>query len=198
MLLKVRTHPGVLQISASNKIRRAVNVDVSWAGRLVESYQLQKSPTVIENNLKAAEDLISSLDSSFDKQSNNYLWRSVNVDLVKPFLSRFKVPDSLVRVDPGNLLQFINVQVANGELTLEYWYYVEVNNRTDRYVINANGNKFDIGYGKEQMLKKEYDGTTYFIRKNHIISPKDEFIDLSEQEYKHALERTIEYHKAAQ
>jgi hypothetical protein len=66
--LKVRTHPGVLQISASNKIRRAVNVDVSWAGRLVESYQLQKSPTVIENNLKAAEDLISSLDSSFDKQ----------------------------------------------------------------------------------------------------------------------------------
>ena len=34
--LRVRTHPGVLQISASNKIRRAVNVDISWAGRLVE------------------------------------------------------------------------------------------------------------------------------------------------------------------
>jgi hypothetical protein len=49
--LKVRTHPGVLQISASNKIRRAVTVDVSWAGRLVESYQLQKNPVVIENNL---------------------------------------------------------------------------------------------------------------------------------------------------
>ncbi len=36
--LKVRTHPGVLQISASNKLRSAVTVEISWSGRLVESY----------------------------------------------------------------------------------------------------------------------------------------------------------------
>lgn len=194
--LKVRTHPGVLQISASNKIRRAVNVDVSWAGRLVESYQLQKSPTVIENNLKAAEDLIAALDGSFEKQSNNYLWRNVNVDFVKPFLSRFKVPESLVRVDPANLLQFINVQISNGELTDWNIGIMSKSVTPDRYVIEANGNKFDIGYWKRTNAEERVDGTTYFIRKNHIISPKDEFIDLSEQEYKHALERTIEYHKA--
>lgn len=42
--LRVRTHPGVLQISASNKIRRAVNVDLfSWAGRLVNLTNYRKT-----------------------------------------------------------------------------------------------------------------------------------------------------------
>jgi len=62
--LRVRTHPGVLQISASNKIRRAVTVDVSWAGRLVESYEFQKNRETIHNNLIATTDLILGLDGN--------------------------------------------------------------------------------------------------------------------------------------
>ena len=194
--LKVRTHPGVLQISASNKIRRAVNVDVSWAGRLVESYQLQKNPIVIENNLKATVDLVSSLEKSFEEQSNNYLWRNVNVELIKPFLNKFKVPESLVRVDPANLLQFVNVQIVNGELTSWNIGLMTKTVTSERYQIKAKGNTFDIGYWKRTNADERVDSSTYFIRKNHIISPHDEFIDLSETEYKQALERTITYHKA--
>jgi hypothetical protein len=41
--LKVRTHPGVLQISATNKMRSAITVQISWAGRLVESYEFQNT-----------------------------------------------------------------------------------------------------------------------------------------------------------
>jgi hypothetical protein len=193
--LKVRTHPGVLQISASNKIRRAVNVDVSWAGRLVESYQLQKNPIVIENNLKATVDLISSLDGSFEKQSNNFLWRNVNADVIKPFLSKFKVSESLVRVDPSNLLQFINVQVANGELISWNIGLMSKSITNDRYSIVGNENTFDIGYWKRTNADERVDSTTYFIRKNHIISPKDEFIDLSIEEYQSALARTIAFHQ---
>lgn len=195
--LKVRTHPGVLQISASNKIRRAVNIDVSWAGRLVESYQLDKNPIVIENNLKATRDLISSLNDSFERKSNNYLWRNINADTIKPFLSKFKVPESLVRVDPGNLLQFINVQLANGELTNWNIGLMTKSVTTDRYILSVNDSTFDIGYWKRTNADERVDGSTYFIRKNHIISPKDEFIDLSEEEYKNALERTISYHKTS-
>jgi hypothetical protein len=194
--LKVRTHPGVLQISASNKIRRAVNIEVSWAGRLVESYQLQKNPFVIESNLKATVDLVTALDSSFERKSNNILWRNVDVDLIKQFLSKFKVSESLVRVDPANLLQFINVQIGNGELTNWNFGLMTKTVTPERYVINAKGNKFDIGYWKRTNADDRTDGSTYFIRKNHIISPKDEFIDLSEIEYQQALERTISYHKA--
>lgn len=193
--LKVRTHPGVLQISASNKIRRAVNVDVSWAGRLVESYQLQKKSVVILSNLSTTIDFISSLGDTYKTNRNNYLWKNVSPELIRPLFRKFKVPDSLVRVEPNNLLQFIDVQIANGELTN---WSVGIMSKTDtkeRYKIDKDGSIIDIGYWYRKNADERTDAATYFIRKNHIISPKDEFIDLSPEQYKAAMERTIEFSK---
>lgn len=193
--LKVRTHPGVLQISASNKIRRAVNVDVSWAGRLVESYQLQKNPTIIQNNLTATMELINSLSNDYTTNRNNFLWTDVKTDLVKPFFQTFKVPDSLVRVDPSNLLQFIEVQNANGELTNWNIGLMSKADTEKRYEITNNETKLSVGYWLRSNASERVDDQTYFIRKNHIISPKDEFIDLSKEVFDAALERTIEFHQ---
>lgn len=193
--LKVRTHPGVLQISASNKIRRAVNIDVSWAGRLVESYQLQKDPVVIKTNLEATIDYISSLGNSYKTNRNNYLWQNVSPELIRPFLRKFKVPDTLVRVEPNNLLQFIDVQIANGELTNWSVGVMSKSETKERYKIEINGETLDIGYWLRSNADERTDAITFFIRKNHIISPKDEFIDLSVEQYKTALQRTIEFHQ---
>lgn len=193
--LKVRTHPGVLQISASNKIRRAVNVDVSWAGRLVESYQLQKDPVVIKSNLKATVDFISSLGDTYKTNRNNYLWQNVSPELIRPLFRKFKVPDTLVRVEPSNLLQFIDVQIANGELTNWSVGIMSKADTKERFKIDKNGNTIDIGYWLRSNADERTDTTTFFIRKNHIISPKDEFIDLDTEQYKAALQRTIEFHQ---
>lgn len=193
--LKVRTHPGVLQISASNKIRRAVNVDVSWAGRLVESYQLQKNPVVVKSNLDATVDFISTLDDNFRTNRNNYLWKNVSPELIRPLFQKFKVPDSLVRVDPGNLLQFIDVQIANGELTNWSVALMSKEDTNERFPIDKNGNIVDIGYWFRRNATERTDSTTFFIRKNHIISPKDEFVDLEPEQYRAALERTIAFHQ---
>jgi hypothetical protein len=193
--LKVRTHPGVLQISASNKIRRAVNVDVSWAGRLVESYQLQKNPVVIKSNLVATVEFITSLDDSYKTNRNNYLWKNVSTEFIRPFFQKFKVPESLVRVDPVNLLQFINIQNANGELTN---WSVGIMSKADTeksFTIIKNGETIDVGCWYRRNADERSDSTTFFIRKNHIISPKDEFIDLSESQKAEALARTIAFHK---
>lgn len=193
--LKVRTHPGVLQISASNKIRRAVNVDVSWAGRLVESYQLQKDPAVIKSNLKATVDFISSLADTCTTNKNNYLWQNVSPELIRPLFRKFKVPDSLVRVDPNNLLQFIDVQIANGELTNWSVGIMSKADTKERFILDKNGRTINIGYWLRSNADERTDATTFFIRKNHIISPKDEFIDLETEQYKAALQRTIEFHQ---
>lgn len=191
--LKVRTHPGVLQISASNKIRRAVNVDVSWAGRLVESYQLQKNPVVIKSNLDATVEFIVSLDNSYKTNRNNYLWTNVSTEFIRPFFQKFKVPDSLVRVDPVNLLQFINIQNANGELTNWSVGLMSKADTEERFKIDKNGTVINVGCWFRQTADI-VDTNTYFIKKNHIISPKDEFIDLSEGKKAEALARTIAFH----
>lgn len=193
--LKVRTHPGVLQISASNKIRRAVNVDVSWAGRLVESYQLQKNSVVILSNLSTTIDFITSLADTYKTNRNNYLWENVSPELIRLLFRKFKVPDSLVRVEPNNLLQFIDVQIANGELTSWSVGIMSKADTKERFIIDKDGSIIDIGYWYRKNADERTDTTTYFIRKNHIISPKDEFIDLNPEQYKAAMERTIEFSK---
>lgn len=192
--LKVRTHPGVLQISASNKIRRAVNIDVSWAGRLVETYQLHKDKNTIESNLLATKQFISSL-SGHKENSNNYYWDNVTSEKVKIFLHNFRVPDSLVRVNPENLIQFISKQNSNNEIISWNVALMTKKKAKNLISINIDGEQKDIGliYRKDsKVIDLE---NTYSIRKNHIISPSDEFIDLTEEQFERALLRSISLNK---
>ncbi|MBS1775365.1 MAG: Z1 domain-containing protein, partial [Bacteroidetes bacterium] len=193
--LRVRTHPGVLQISASNKIRRAVNVDISWAGRLVESYQLQKTPKIVQSNLEATRSLINSLPSSFSTKDNHILWKNISAELVKPFFQNFKVSESLKKVDPLNLLSFIDISNRSGELIN---WNIAIRFKKDaefNYDLNSTNGISQIGCIVRTSDPEKNDNNNLNIRKNHIISPKDEFFDLTEEEYKKALERTKELNK---
>lgn len=193
--LRVRTHPGVLQISASNKIRRAVNVDISWAGRLVESYQLQKTPKIVQSNLEATRSLINSLPSSFSTKDNHILWKNISAELVKPFFQNFKVSESLKKVDPLNLLSFIDISNRSGELIN---WNIAIRFKKDAeldYPLNSTNGIDTIGC-IIRTNSDEDDKINLNIRKNHIISPKDEFLDLSDEEYQKALERKEELNNA--
>jgi hypothetical protein len=193
--LRVRTHPGVLQISASNKIRRAVNVDISWAGRLVESYQLQKTPKIVQSNLETTKSLINSLPSTFAMKDNHVLWKNIPADLVKPFFQNFKVSENLKKVDPLNLLSFIQVSNRSGELTN---WNIAIRFKKDaefNYSLNSTNGISQIGCIIRTSDTEKNDNHNLNIRKNHIISPKDEFFDLTEEEYKKGLERTKQLNK---
>jgi hypothetical protein len=192
--LRIRTHPGVLQISASNKIRRAVNVDISWAGRLVESYQLRKSPIIVQSNLETAKSLINSLPSSFSTRDNHILWRNTSTDLVKPFFQNFKVSENLKKVDPLNLLSFIEISNKSGELTN---WNIAIRFKKDAeidYDLNSSNGINKIGC-IIRTNSDENDSINLNIRKNHIISPKDEFLDLSNEEYQKAIKRKEELNR---
>jgi hypothetical protein len=193
--LRVRTHPGVLQISASNKIRRAVHVDISWAGRLVESYQLQKSPNIVRSNLEATNNLIKSLPSNFAIKDNHILWKNISSDIVKPFFQTFKVGENLKKVDPTNLLSFIDISNKSGELTS---WNLAIRFKKDaefNYPISSINGITQIGCIVRTSDPEKNDNNNLNIRKNHIISPKDEFFDLTVEEYQMALERTKEINK---
>ena len=190
--LRVRTHPGVLQISASNKIRRAVNVEISWSGRLVESYQLQKNPTVISSNLKVTTDLINSLSNSFETESNNFLWRNVPVELVRPFFQKFRVSDNLKKVEPSKLLDFIDVSAASNELTSWRIALITKSKADTFYNLNSTNGIERVGCVIRSNADKNDENNLNLI-KNHIIRPNDEFFDLSKEEYDKALARTIQF-----
>lgn len=191
--LKVRTHPGVLQISASNKIRRATTVTVSWAGRLVESYEFQKNSQVISSNLQATEEFIRQLQGPPQVVKDNYLWMNVNVETIKSLLQNFRLSENLKRADPNNLIRFINLQVANNELT-DWRVAVMSKKKSDlRYKIQKDNEEFDIGLFTRRQDERNSSADNYYIKRSHIISPGDEVIDFTKEERDRAWERTLQY-----
>lgn len=183
--LRVRTHPGVLQISASNKIRRAEEVRVSWSGRLIESYELSKNTTTINRNLTSAVTLINSLGNNFRRESNYYLWQNIQYNNVKQFLAGFSVYDNLKSASPINLLKFIEVKYRNQELG--NWNVGIITKRLGRpFRVNDSVSVNMISRSQAENSTED----AYIIRKSHIISPEDEFIDLTDTERQRAQDAT--------
>jgi hypothetical protein len=191
--LRVRTHPGVLQISASNKIRRAVEVRVSWSGRLVESYELSKNPDIIQRNLEAATTLIERMAKPNESERIFYLWRDVELFVVKGFLQHFETFDSLKSASPTNLLRFIELNERHNELN--NWSIAVISK--ERATKRTSIGDLNIGLITRSEDREKSNSDLYYIRKSHIISPGDEFIDLTSNEMVQATARTQELWAAA-
>jgi len=190
--LRVRTHPGVLQISAANKIRRAVNVDISWAGRLVESYEFSKNNQIVNTNLSATRNFINSLTGNPQLIRDSYLWFDVRVDHIRRLLQNFRLSENLKAADPSYLLRFIDAQLANNELTLWRIAIMSKRNTSNRIQIDSSNSNLNIGYYLRNYDQQNSSENIYYVRKSHIISPQDEFIDLNDSEMERAMARTIE------
>lgn len=190
--LRVRTHPGVLQISATNKLRSAVTVNVSHAGRLVESYEFKKEIQVIDHNFGITKKYFESLPNSDKVKRNNLVWYDRSANEIIEFLGQFQTLENLKAYDPHNLIRFINNQLPNGELTQWRVVLMSKRNSTNSFEFKIDGAIIKVGAFIRKEAKDESSNEIYFLRKSHIISPKDEFVDLTKEEYDEAFTITSE------
>lgn len=187
--LKVRTHPGQLQITSISKMRHTRNIQVSWAGRLVETYQLLRNSDSKRNNLMATDSLLSDLGTP-NKIKNNYLWMGISSDIVCDYLSRFRLPESLTKVNLDLICDYIRELNEVGELVS--WNIALMSRQVDENTcIHTFSNGVQIGCFIRRQAKDAQNAGTYYIRKNHIVgNPTDEFIDLSSNVLLNALNET--------
>ena len=188
--LRVRTHPGVLQISASNKLRSAVTVHISMSGRLVESYGFKKDIKVIKNNLSNTQRFVSTLPENFEKKDTCYLWYDIPAEDIISFLDGIQSVENLKSYEPQILIRFINKQLPNEEL-IQWRVALMSKEKASSFTdFQIAGKSKKIG----QLIRTEDDNNSndsvYYLRKSHIISPKDEFIDLTPQESENAMKLT--------
>lgn len=189
--LRVRNHPGVLQITSLAKMRYVNKVDVSWAGRLIETYQLLTDEISRHKNFVATDNLLSSL-GHFKKKSNNYLWLNVDVAKVFGFLGSYLLPASLVKVNLKMIREYI--EQVNQYNELKQWNIVLMNRPNGEKSGEPDGFlTTGISYNCFMRKPSEDSSTHYLIRKNHILgSPHDEFIDLDRDTLENALVETRE------
>lgn len=195
--LRVRTHPGVLQISATNKMRSAITVQISWAGRLVESYEFKKDISVIDSNYLNTRKFISGLPANFNHKKNAFVWYDISPEQVINFFEGINSVENLKKSDPRKLVQFITSQLENGELTEWSVALMSKPNAKNNSQFEINKDSVLIGQWKRTEDDNNSNEHLYYLRKSHIISPSDEFIDFTEEEYEKAMILTNQHRRKA-
>lgn len=187
--LKVRQHDGALQITAINKMRNTRQIEVSWAGKLRETYQLPMDKGLKQRNLIATQELIDTLGTPEPKENNkgNYLWRNVSPEDICTYFTAFNVAKSLKKVNLELICDYIKNLVQQGELTS---WRVVLMNKANAQKQHSFGNGIEVGCFDRSQAKDSGDDT-YFIRKNHIVGNQtDEFIDIDNNDIQRALIET--------
>ena len=95
--LAVREHPGLLQITAKNKMRTATILTSYWSfwGTKYQSKELYNDDVNNQHNLDITRVLannLTNLDEQFTEINNGRLWRNIDSSLIEKFLEEFSEP----------------------------------------------------------------------------------------------------------
>ena len=173
--LKVRTHPDRLMIvTATNKMRTGTVIKFSYARSLSETTIFYRDEAINKKNFEATENLLNSLDEvdRFDC-FNNYAWQKISGDVIIEFLSSYKSHDKCPAANTGLLIMYIQELLQQNELT--DWTVVLLSQKgaKSRFVISGK----DVGLTRRTNVSKHLQ--EYRVSKSHILSPLDEWLDLS-------------------
>lgn len=184
--LKVRTHPGALVITASNKFRYKKIMELSLSGELEETYSFRKNDSTHLENYRHTIALINGLGTperapnNEARFRNHFVWNGVgNAGKIMNFLLGYRTRQPSFNVTL--MTDYIQAQQKNGVLT--DWTIVLINNTDDKTGIRINGN-VNVG-----LTKRSDAGTQtnyYTINKSHIIDPRHEYIDLTDDQIERA------------
>lgn len=180
--LKVRTHPGKLQITAITKMRNVDKIQVSWSGRLVETYKLLTDKGIVRRNLVATQNFLLKLGNPIEKPSKDYLWTNIPHTEICNYFSKFTIAPELCKMDLTLINNFIRKLNQSGELLS--WSVALMNKTNSKNIFELSSNIISGCFTRNTAG----DTNTYVIKKNHIVgNPTDEFIDLEQSVLDEAL-----------
>ncbi|CAJ37596.1 Z1 domain-containing protein [Methanocella arvoryzae] len=185
--LRVRTDPGdILLITAKNKMRYGRDMQLSYEGRLVESVKFNLSNAIIEKNFNAFNEFIKKRGQHSEKWGN-YLWENVSASSIIDLLNNIQIEGYSAVTDSRILTHYIQAQQKHNELKQWTVALINKNNADNHYTIGG----YPVGLVERRNANETNPNEFYQMAKSHIISRRDEYIDLSDEELKLALSRSI-------
>lgn len=199
--IKIRTLPGMLQITAANKMRGAVKMYLSYSDRLMETYSFERTPAIVAANFQLARNLVASMGvpAALPQRSRREVkpvqpltWKTT-ADVVIDFLKSYKT--SQPNIEPLKLTDYIQKQAALG--TLASWTVVLVQADSKEksppvnFLINGAEQPVNTTYRAHARARGEKsDGTPpppptegpFMVSRSHIISPRHEMLDLTDDQ----------------
>lgn len=195
--LKVRTHPGVLVITALNKFREARTMELSYSAELEQPRRLKIDERTFQHNLSAVERFLPRLGptvtpvNSRSATRTNRVWQT-NSFLICQFLSEYRIESAVMHM--GRIVEYIEKQADNNK-GLVNWTVALMNNSqapaAEQWDFPVNGNSAPIGLTNRSNPATDWQNF-YEIGKAQIISPPsgDEYIDLTDEQLESAEKET--------
>lgn len=191
--LKVRTHPGVLKITAANKFRYKKIMYLSYSGELEQTYQFKIDKGRFKKIFDAIIDLISALGKTLSAPLNDFnkkqkfIWQGENnFNAITSFLLKYKIGEEVI--DTNKIVDYINAQTKKGNLV--NWTVALINNSTakpeDEYSFTGIADKV----GLTDRTNISSDPNDYEVAKYNITDHRHELIDLSSTEVSEAKTQT--------
>jgi len=175
--LRVRTHPDGLKITAVNKMRSGTEMDLSFSNSVEQTVFFQKDVTIQEQNLHAVKKMIRQLGPESGKNEGTPYWKNISSNVILELIDDFHFKESSKTLRHGLIKQYIEKQNAIHELTS--WTIGLINKQKATRFYDFGG----LHIGLTQRLPSNPDDDhIYAIKKGQIISPRDELIDLSDDE----------------
>ena len=172
--LKVRTHPQGLIITGANKMKTGTVMQLSYTRSLSETTIFYKDENKNQQNLEVTEEMLKTLGEYSKQESDNYIWENVPAEKITNFLSGYQSHPKVKIADTTHLVDYIKAQLPQNELVL--WTVVLIS--------NSRGEKRCIaGHEVGTTLRKDASPESsqeYRLSKSRLLSPTDEWLDLSE------------------
>ncbi|MFA0962782.1 Z1 domain-containing protein [Roseivirga sp. BDSF3-8] len=191
--LKVRSHPGILQISAANKLKSAIDIAVSWDGRLVESYIFHKDYLIKKQNYEGLTFLIKNL-GEYVRNKGNFVWYNIPFEKIESFLSTYKLPEQMISGKIEYLIEYVNKRISKGELKTWRVALMSSNSPQGNYDFECYTENIRVNSYLRNRDESNSDNNIYYLVRSRLISPRHELVDIPEK-YGEALKRTSELNK---
>ncbi len=209
--LKVRNHHGLLTITSLNKLHFSEDIEISFSGENIQTYQLLKTKLAIENNFSTLKKLIESIgfpskENRIERNGNirHLLYQNVNIEALCAFIDSYKINQPNIK--NSTLSEYIRNQ-SNGN-NIKEWSICIVGNTDNEVFIDYQGNtlpnerkpnrilaKYDLVYEGETIsmgcsvrnqIFRDRGSEYYKISKNQIDQTGDRQVDLDIQSKEYA------------
>jgi hypothetical protein len=182
--LRVANSADGLLITAATKLRNGTKLKLSFSGSISETIMFLKDGTT-RANYEASERFINKISTGHltdEGARGNHLFRNVPAEEIVSFLRSFTTHAGATKAQSQMLVTYIEGRIKAKPAELTEWTVALISNKSNKKPFAG------LEVGLTERSPHNSDDATYAIRR--LLSPPDEALDLSPEEYTRALEWT--------
>jgi hypothetical protein len=185
---EVRSHPGMLLVTAKNKQRHATTLQVSWNGQLPAITAFDVSPRNLQLsklNTKRICDFIEKLGEGYDKKfhDRHQIFQGVGADLINLLIDDFSYAEGGGNWEKTTLKKYISDMGQISELT--DWTVALFSRKQSENVSPVRigeYNIFPLQRGVDILELEGSDISKIGLKNSALVSLADELLDFSQEE----------------